>query len=201
MNGATDVKAQVLGRLAMNDEGLFKVPWVLFRPTQPFLLTPTQRHNLGKYLLGGGFVFGDGHSHFRPFANAAFRSLHNALLESLEECGVKTSIDKLPTVHPLYHCYFDFSGPPGGCDIIHKWEHRQEVVVVGYVEGIELGGGLLALVTGKEYAHGWAVMGPGGFGPYTERYPTPSFRFGVNTIIPSLTQEGSITHQLMGTVQ
>ena len=46
--------------------------------------------------------------------------------------------------------FFDFSGPPGGCDVIHKWEHRDQVEVVGYVEGIELGGRLLALVTGKK---------------------------------------------------
>ena len=199
MNEATEIDAEVLGRLGLNDKELFKAPWTLFSPNRTFHLSDSHLRSLGRYLLGGGFVFADGQDkrYLPPGWKDGFRSLRLALVESLKHCGVPSSIEKLPDTHPVYHCYFDFSGPPGGCDIIHKSGY-DGVNVVGYVEGIQLGERLLALVTGKEYGYGWAIMGTLVWKSWD---PTHSFRFGVNTIILSLTQEGSITRQLMDTIQ
>jgi hypothetical protein len=132
---------------------------------------------------------------------AAFRELKAELVESLEEWGVSCGVEKLPNSHPVYHCYFDFNGPPGGCDIIHHHEYPDMVDVAEYVEGIELEGRLLAMASGKEYFYGWACMGSNGLGTYQEWDPTQSLRFGVNTVILALTQEGSITHRLLDGIQ
>jgi hypothetical protein len=83
--------------------------------------------------------------------------------------------------------------------VIHKHNSPQEAHVVGYAEGIEVDGRLLAFATGKGYAEGWSIMGAGGRLANWDGGPT--FRFGVNTIVFALTQEGSITHRLMESVQ
>jgi hypothetical protein len=202
-NEATDVKTESLGRVTLNDNLLFRVPWLLFSPVHTFQLSDSQRRNLGDYLLAGGFMFADGQDHPKlvPAWKAAFRSLRLALIGSLEECGALSSIEKLPNSHPVYHCYFDLDGPPIACDAIHNHEHPDLADVVGYAEGIEVGGRLLALVTGKGYCQAWCIVGPGGaYGGYEHWDPRPPFRFGVNTIILALTQEGSITNRLMDSV-
>ena len=201
MNQATDIETGILGRMGLDDKALIGAPWVLFHPTKSFRLSQAQRCGLGDYLLGGGFMFGDGVSFYGPGPWPEFPSLRTALVESLRERGVVSSIEKLPGSHPVFHCYFDFSGPPGGCDALHHHEHPDLVRSIDYVEGIELEGRLLALISGKQYSYGWALMGPGGLGEWREWDPTPSLRFGANTIILALTQEGSITHRLMETIQ
>jgi hypothetical protein len=202
-NDCTDIKVELFGRIALNDKALFKAPWVFFNPTKTFQLGDSQRRNLGEYLLAGGFMFGTGIAcYVRPRGEEqAFRCLKLALLESLEEQGVTCSIERLPNSHPVYHCYYDFNGPPGGCDLVYMHADPGQVFVADYVEGIELEGRLLAFLSGKEYGYGWACMGPGGYGFAQSWDPTPSLRFGVNTIILALTQGGSITHRLMDTMQ
>jgi hypothetical protein len=201
MNDFTDIKTEAMGRMNLNDKALFKAPWVLFSPTMVFQLSHSQRRTLGEYLLAGGFMFADGQDYpLTPGWTAAFRSLRIALIGSLKECRVIASVEKLPSSHPIYHCYFDFDGPSGACDTLHKHQYPSQVPVVGYGEGIEVEGRLLAFVTGKGFAQAWSIFGPSpGSAPNFD--PKPGFRFGTNTVVFALTQEGSITHRLMSTLE
>ena len=205
MNDLTDIKTEVLGRVTLTDKALLKAPWVLFSPNKVFQLSAAQRCALGEYLLAGGFVFADGQDHpsLQPQEwKAAFRSLRVAIVESLKECGAIATIQTLPNTHAIYHCYFDFGGPPAACDLIHHHNYPDQAHVVGSAEGIEVEGRLLTFITGKGYGEGWTIMGPGGVFPTSFKAfdDTPAFRFGVNTIVFALTQEGSITHRLMESV-
>ena len=206
MNKYTDIKTDVLGRLSLGDAEIFKAPWlVFFGMWHSFELNPTEQEGLGKYLMAGGFVFEDARNYWDSFAEKepAYLSLRNATLEALAVHGVDARFEKLPNSHPIYHCYFDFDGPPMGADAADNSIHADQVHILTYLEGIEIDGRLVALLSGKCYAHAWTFWGPGkfvGYGSWVDWDPTRAFQFAVNTIIFALTQEGSVTHRLMESI-
>ena len=68
---------------------------------------------------------------------------------------------------------------------------------------------MIGILSHKWYASAWGDWGPEGFGRIkdytrygnTPRDPTRALQFGVNMIIFALTQEGSITHRLVESIQ
>ena len=108
----------------------------------------------------------------------------------------EATFHRLPASHPIYHCYFDFEGPPlaFGSDMGSD-----------YLEGIEADGHLSVILSRKAFYSPWKDWGKtpwGSKGPsYRDWDPERQLQFAVNLIVFALTQEGSITHRLMESVR
>jgi hypothetical protein len=75
---------------------------------------------------------------------------------------------------------------------------------VRFLEGVTIDRRLLAIISQMYYAHVWSTWGtveglPGTTGLNID--PSRNLQFGVNIIVFALTQEGSITRQLMDAIQ
>ena len=108
--------------------------------------------------------------------------------------------ERLPKHHPVYHCYYDFDTPPYGLDLhMYKlWMQGAASLcdpVAEYLEGIVLDGRLWILFSQKGYTLGIHD------GAYHKNDITRMLQFCVNTLVFALTQEGSITNQVMDTVR
>jgi hypothetical protein len=147
-------------------------------------------------MTSGGFVFADTDDFDVRVQRPWFRylALQNLLLEALRIQGVDGSFEKLPNSHPVYHCYFDFDGPPPGFDGWSKHYYPDFYEVVQYLRGLEIDGHLAILLSGKMYVVSWYASDP-------HFDATRGRQFAVNTIIFALTQEGSITRRLMDSIQ
>ena len=108
--------------------------------------------------------------------------------------------ERLPNGHPIFHCFFDFEGIPGG------YSPGAMRMYPGYsqsgLEGVILGNRLLGTfehisMVAAWYGKGWSGPGSEEQMPQQQR----ALQFGVNTIVFALTQEGSITHRVMGEVR
>jgi hypothetical protein len=205
MNRDTDIKTDILGRLALDDAELFKVPWLFLNARRSFRLTDAELRNLGKYMMSGGFIFTDGVGVLRTTIwSEGLIALFNSLAGALKTQGVDAALENLPNSHPVFHCYFDFDGPPVGGDAAFVHGMPDLYRVVPYLEGMQVNGRLLATFSRKDYSHAWTYWGPDNFLNYSDWTtwdPTHPLRFGVNTIIFALTQEGSITRRLLDTIQ
>ena len=157
----------------------------------------TELANLGRYLMSGGFIFADCHNYWNRGITACYSSLRGILLEALAAQGMAMSFEKVPNSHPVYHCYFDFDGPPVGGDAADNAHYSDMVHLARYLEGIQIEGRLVALLSGKLIYRGWCF----GHGWTYGWDPKRPLQFAVNMIVFSLTQEGSITHRLMDTVK
>jgi hypothetical protein len=197
MNEYTDIKTDVLGRIKLNDAELFKAPWLLFEHREHFKLDDATLRNLGEYMVSGGLVFAEGVD--IAVWNAGLTALRNSLLDGLRTQGIAAVLERLPNSHPVYHCYFDFDGPPIGDDALgHHQNPVQWKVPKDYLDGIEVDGRLVAIYSQKAYTGAWVFFGRGQYAEWDAKRP---LQFGVNTIVYALTQEGSITRRLMESVQ
>ena len=71
-----------------------------------------------------------------------------------------------------------------------------------YLEGLEVDGRLSVVISKKAYYGQWSHAGTDRFGgAYKYLDPERALQFGVNLIVFALTQEGSITHQVMDIVR
>ena len=199
INRCTDVKADVTGvNVPLDSDEILKVPWVYLGTKWPFQLTASELEHLGRYLVGGGFLFVEPMGYQPSPAEASFR---DAFMEALAHVGVRgQAFERIPNSHPIYHCYFDFDGPPMG----YSFQSFLGSTDYAYLEGLFLEKGrLVGIISRKWYANPWGDWGPDGFpGHGYEKFdPTRPLQFGVNLIIFALTQEGSITHRLMESVE
>ena len=203
INDYTDIKADILGRIRLDDAQLFKVPWLFLTAHLSFQLSPSELENLGKYLMSGGFAFADAADQdHAAYWRAGLRALLTSLRDALETQGAEAILQKLPNSHPVYHCYFDFDGPPIGSEAWGQRYMPDLSRIIDYLEGIEVDTRLVAVISRKHYTWVWTFCGPGGLPSATNDWDDrPAFRFAVNTIIFALTQEGSITHRLMESVR
>ena len=201
LNEWTDIKASISKEISFDSAELFETPWIYLWLTYSMQPTRGEAENLGKYLLNGGFLFFEGHQwrtlqgefHLKEFVKSALAS------QGYQQ-GVDWEYQLLPNSHPIYHCYYDFTdGPPmshvGWSKNIHL-TGRDDDDIKPRSKGIEIGGRLLAINTNQGYIIGWYT----GWYPKLSGDPT-QFRWGINTIIFALTQEGSITRRLMDSVQ
>jgi hypothetical protein len=196
VNRFTDIRADVQGRLNFDSAELLRLPFLYTRIYWPFRLSGSESAQLGCYLVRGGFLFAEtvpsGSGYF-PAYEPVRRMVADALkVRGLEE-DVAWSLERLPNSHGVYHCYFDFDGPPVGND----WQ-RGHYPGVDYLEGAISSGRVLAVICQKNYAHPWVDWGPGRY--WASLDPTRQLQFAVNLIVFALTQEGSITHQVMNMV-
>ena len=193
MNAYTLIDAQVGQKIVISDPEVFRTPWIyLFFIARQYAFSDVEADMMGRYMMQGGFVFADSH----PADMMSVASSHeDGLRAALESQGVERDFEILPGTHPIYHCYFDFNGPPDATDGLIRagdyasWEHP------GYLEGLIVEDRLVAILSRKGYYHPWAQ------GDRATYDTTRHFQFGVNTIVFALTEEGSITHRLMDSIK
>ena len=209
LNEWTGIKASIAERVTFDSAEFFQTPWTYLWIN--YSMEPTQKEveNLGKYLLNGGFFFFEGH-HWQQWQGE--RSLMRFVKSALESQGYRQGVDWeyrfLPDAHPIFHCYYDFpGGTPAAFTVVARYIFAagREDGVDPWSRGIEIDGHLVVLNTNQGYCVSWSEWGHYG-GIYGEsvhsKYnPTLQFRFGINTIIFALTQEGSITRRVMDTVK
>ena len=198
MNRLTDIDTDVLGRIAPDHAELLRTPWVYICAYYAFELSPSELDGLGKYLTAGGFLFADAMQ-----GTPCVRPLVGTILQALEMQGIPgPRFERLPNSHPMYHCYFDFTGPPAASDR-PGWTSMPDPGALPYLECVHVGDRLSAILSKKWYCLAWTFWGldrPGTGGVDLKEDPERCFQFGVNTIIFALTQEGSITHRLMESI-
>ena len=196
VNRLTDIRADFQGRLAFDSAELLKVPFLYTRIYWPFCLSGSESAQLGHYLVGGGLLFAETVPDVGYFP--AYEPLKRMIADALRTHGlvedVAWRLERLPNSHALYHCYFDFDGPPMGTDA-----GGGRLIRCDYLEGAISSGRVLAIVCQKNYAQPWVAWGPGRDHPGLD--PTRQLQFAVNLIVFALTQEGSITHRVMDEVQ
>jgi hypothetical protein len=216
VNKYTDIRADVIPNVPLSSTEVFKVPWLYAKGGYAVEFNEMERSNTGRYLAQGGFLFFE--AGIRPDSPA-----HNAVYLIFEE-ALKTQnlvyrqdwdLVRLPNTHPIYHCFFDFNGPPTGGDFWNvakdlQWEGDAAFYgseLNDYLEGYEsTDGHLYGIVSLKNYHNAWADCGPDGSPQvrgmfrYDTMDPTRALQFGVNLIVFALTQEGSITQQVMNMV-
>lgn len=99
---------------------LFDYPVLFVTGHGTIAFTSSERENLRRYLLRGGFLHVDDNYGL----DESFRAEANKLLPG-------TSLIELPFTHPIYHSFYDFpkglpkihehhGGPPHGYALIHK---------------------------------------------------------------------------------
>ena len=199
MNRYTGIKTDVTGYCTFDSKELLTIPWVFASPEgRPFRLTYSESANLGYYLTHGGFLYIEmGYTH--PWTSnlietdishrGELTSTQNMFKDALAIVGKEYdrdwSFEKLPHDHPIYHCYFDFDGPPAAQD-------SRGIGSDEFIRGIIIDGRLVAMIETGDYER-HLNMAYGNKGVRHEQ-------FLVNTVVFALIQKGSITQQVMDNV-
>ena len=191
MNRFTDIKTDAAGTYTLDSRELFNTPWIFINAGDPFELTDSEAQNLGQYLLSGGFAFAETWA-ARP-GGPGDRALRNMFKDALYTQGLRFgkdwSFQVLPNDHPIFHCYFDFDGPPAGfCASGFSADAH-----LGPLDGIAIEGRLIAIMSTMDIEgvwNWWWQISP-------DYDNTRALQFLVNMIVFALTQEGSIAQQLM----
>ena len=120
--------------------------------------------------------------------------MRDTFRKSLETAGRRQSVhwdfEQLPNSHAIYHCFFDFDGPPSGWDDFYPYRAH----ITPYMDGITIDGRLVGVSTRKNY---WACWWHDGSNFDVSRIQ----QFGVNIILFALVQEGSVTNRVMDSVR
>jgi hypothetical protein len=171
----------------MDAPELLKVPWV-FLPSwigEAHALNERELRNLGKYLVEGGFIVTKVGKHV---FEEALRT------QGLNE-GAHWRMVYLKPDHPLYHSFFDFD---------MSVRENMFYNVVGFRagdQGIEVGDRLAVFMPSTREAVVTDRAAMGTDPASAEHDGTRSLQFAVNTVVFALTQEGSMTQQLMAGVR
>jgi hypothetical protein len=208
INRYTHIKTDLSRRYTFDSRELFKTPWILACTFAQFRLTDSEAHNVGGYLISGGFVFSDDFGGVRngPGDRYLRTMLQDALATQQLELGRDWAFEILPKEHAIYHCFFDFpDGPPMGNDVLNiiNPSVHEGMDPYPYLEGITINSRLVAIHSMKAYMIAWADWGQGSFSystTYAKMNPTRPLQFGVNLVVFALTQEGSITKRTMDIV-
>jgi hypothetical protein len=180
----TDIKVDVSRWIRLDSEELMQAPFVVLTGEATFEWTNSQAENLGRYLRRGGFIFADDSS--IPMIGSPFDRAARGLLETA--LGQDAVFEKVPNDHWLYHCFFDFEGPPNGFDVRFGRDLHEPYP---FVEAIYLEGRMAALISNKAYMQVWDHA-YNGEPEHNLGDPTRKLQFGVNIIVFALTQPGGI---------
>ncbi len=186
----TDIKMRLTEFIRMDSDELMTAPMVVLTGEALFEYTQTEADNLGSYLRNGGFLFFDDSSDTPMIGSPIDRVARELIKDAL---GEEIVFEKIPNDHRLYHCFFDFNGPPNGFDYrFAKSAHAP----YDFLEGVFLDGRLAVLISNKAYCKFWdhAYMGESS---HALGDPTRQLHFGVNIVVFALTQPGGIVQQNM----
>jgi hypothetical protein len=203
----TGIEADYMGAIPFDDPRLLEVPWLLlkvgqygFAESAPSSLdiTVAEMTNLGKYLAGGGFALGvlpgdSGSSAVLQRKTGIFDVLRRALKTQGMNEGADWRFVVLHSDHPIYHSFFDFD-----TSVRHNQmsQHSTSNPLPNDM-GLEIGNRLAVFLTaGRNIEVSTASLGEQE-GHWVKADATRALQFTVNTIVFALTQEGSVTQQLM----
>ena len=200
LNEFTGIHADFSNRLSLSSRELLDVPWV-FMPNMLFTPNEGELNNLGRYMQGGGFIFADAGT--RDSDTDQFLRL--LISDALATVGHHAQFKRLPTDHPVFHCYFDFDRPPKGTGSGHglQFGTGEGRSTVDYIVGVEMDNRLVAIFSYQEILVAWSGVGTSGGNSGLTGFNegTRHLQFGINIIIFALTQEGSITNRVMEVVR
>ena len=202
LNKWTGIKADIRGTFTFDSRELFKTPMLFIASHVPFRLTEAEALTLGRYLLAGGFLYTDTLiSVIQPLNYRSIVLLWKDGLAAVDLLnGRHWDFGRLAQGHAIYHCYYDFDRTPNGHDdCLWKCQGKKTFSMVdeppAYLEGVTIDGRLLGICTAKNYTGAWDVW---------PNWPgidnTRQLQLGINFIVFALTQEGSITQQVMCSV-
>ena len=204
MNEFTGVRTDFAGAFTYDSDMIFSTPWVYaYRVGTPYGLMPAHEENLGRYLAAGGCLFLDG-----GVPNASYNVVQQRMVKrSLAAQGWRFNKDwtfePLPNSHWLYHCYFDFDGPPVAGD--SSWfsgAGDPYYGEIGKVYGVRIGDRVWVVYSEKGgYISAWRGSYFTGPGAARRKANIRHRQFGVNLIVFALTQEGSITNRVTDMVR
>jgi hypothetical protein len=183
----TDIKVDIQQRFTLDDGDLIrlKVPVIFITGHYQLEYNAAEARNLGQYLRAGGFLLVDD-SYF--LKGGPFDTSARALIK--EALGEDAVFEVLPNDHWLYHCFFDFGGPPAGDDIARgPYPGRGVPTIYEYLEAIFLDGRMVVLFSNKSLNNAWngdwRVNPTSRGGPLND---TRQMQFGVNILVFALTQ-------------
>ncbi|MEW6753728.1 MAG: DUF4159 domain-containing protein [Candidatus Latescibacterota bacterium] len=221
MSQQTGVRTQVLDALSLDDPRLAEVPFVLLTALCDFSFSEAEEANLGRYLIGGGFLYAEvvvlplrapmlGHGSeaydlpaLRAFLRSALRSV------GLRE-GMDWQFRRMPPEHPLFRCYHDLRSLPRGFFDVPYWYANNgatETLTPAYLEEIRVHDRTVGVYSRKDYADFWAGQAEvirerdraatfaGTFDIGGEELP--AYDLGVNILVYALTREGSLAQRLV----
>lgn len=185
VNEYTSIEVDLTSILELGSRELRKAPWIFLAPEQTISFADYEIKNLGKYFEEGGFLLADAGLEIGSGRDVFIRQ---AIKDALNSVGARTRFRRLRQSHPIYHCFFDFDGPPpaivGGVGGVGRGNPD-------YLIGVELGRRLVAVISYQNLAATWENMANS---TDTARH----LQFGINTIVFALTQEGGITRKFVG---
>jgi hypothetical protein len=197
----TGIEADYLGAIPLDDLRLLEVPWLMISDVSVRDVGDAELETLGRYLTGGGFVMmqlsaDSGSEETLKRKTGVFDILRRAMkVHNLNE-GTDWRFVVLQSDHPLYHSFFDFDTSVRYNQMSIHSSHTP----LPFDLGMEIGNRLAVFLhagpnTGRE------TYGAGSLGELSTHEvkadPTRALQFAVNTIVFALTQEGSVTQQLM----
>ena len=197
VNTYTDIKVDFARRVAMADKELMDIPWVCILGQGVFYPTESELENLGRYLVSGGFLFIDAGSSVGSQEDVNFRDI---VRRALAKVGRPCEFYKITSDHPIFHCYFDFDVVPtagrGGFAA-----GRGNLAQPEYLIGVDVDRRLAVVFS---YVSMGRLLHNADSYSMNEKKASNNQRlmqFIINTIVFALTQEGSITHRVMETIE
>ena len=196
----TGIRADYRGAVPLDDPDLLEIPWLLLPLSNN--MTDAESENLGRYLVGGGFGLA------RIGGSSATKSTiqrraggFDVLRRVMKRQGLNEGSDwrfvVLQSDHPIYHAFFDFDSSVHHNEMDLHTSNNPLTKDMGLMVGDRLA---VFLYASRDLAAKEGVLG-GQSTHITQGDATRSLQFSVNTVVFALTQEGSVTQQLMSGVR
>ena len=203
INEFTDVRVEVIPYVWVASKELLESPWAAL-PVERAPLTKQEARNLGEYLTRGGFLVTD-----RGGAAAYFterKIFEDAFATKGLREGRHWAFVTLDDDHPLFSAFYDLGGAPVTLSLqepdLGGGRRDKELLTSGLnteklreslkIQGVEYAGRLIGVLEAgiwRWLRHDGEVHGVGSAGAYDNRN---DLYYGVNLVIFSLTQEGSL---------
>ncbi|MBM3276647.1 MAG: DUF4159 domain-containing protein [Candidatus Handelsmanbacteria bacterium] len=198
----TGIEADYMGALPLDDPNLLEVPWLLLSNLLSRDIGQAELANLGRYLAGGGFAIAtlpsdSGSNEVVKRQTGIFDILRRAMKsQNLNEGGDWRFVVLEPS-HPIYHSFFDFDAAVRA----NQMSQHSSYNPLPKDLGLQVGDRLAVFLNGGPDMETAA----GSLGEQSTHQvkadATRALQFALNTVVFALTQEGSVTQQLMAGVR
>lgn len=194
----TGIEADYVGSIPLADPQLLQIPWLLLTKVSSRDIGDVELENLGRYLAGGGFVMStlsanSGSNAVLKRKTGIFDILRRAMKTQALNEGADWRFVVLESDHPIYHSFFDFDTSVRA----NQMSQHSEANPLPKDLGLEIGERLAVFLNSGPQVEG----GRGSLGEQSTHQvkadATRALQFTLNTIVFALTQEGSVTQQLM----